>query len=470
MKRYILLLIVLGGLLGFSPSAKSQTGISVTNFKMVRNGMLMVLSMDIDLSRLDVAANRAVILTPRIVKGNDSLSLPSIGIYGRRRYYYYLRNNGSSMITGSDETVLRAECCPQVLTYKNTCDYSAWMDNSRLLIERQDYGCCGNICAEFVDEAGSYFVYKPEVVFVSPRVEAMKSRELSGTAYINFPVSRTEILPDYLNNTAELSKINATIDSVKLDKDIQVTAVSIKGYASPEGSYMQNDRLARLRTEALKAYISARYDFSPSQISMSYEAEDWDGLRAYVATSTLSGKNGILAIIDDTSLQADEKENKMKKNYPEDYAFLLAKCYPALRHTDYRIEYVIRSFSQPDEILRMAKTQPQKLSLQEFFLAANGYSAGSEEFNDLFELAVRMYPSDEIANLNAANVAMIRGDLKRAAGYIAKSGNSVQAIYAKGVYAALTKNFKEAVRFFEQAAKENMPEADRALKQMEFLN
>lgn len=118
----------------------------------------------------------------------------------------------------------------------------------------------------------------------------------------------------------------------------------------------------------------------------------------------------------------------------------------------------------------MAKTQPQKLSLQEFFLAANGYSAGSEEFNDLFELAVRMYPSDEIANLNAANVAMIRGDLKRAAGYIAKSGNSVQAIYAKGVYAALTKNFKEAVRFFEQAAKENMPEAERALKQMEFLN
>lgn len=470
MKRYILLFTILGGLFGFSSDLKSQTDVSVSDFKFVRNGEYMTLSMNLDLSRLDVGTNRAVILTPRIVNGDDSLSLPSVGIYGRRRYYYYLRNNGSAMITGSDETVLKAERCPQMLAYKNNCDYSAWMDNSQLVIQRQDYGCCGNIYAESVGKAGGYFVYKPEIVFVRPQVEVMKSRELSGTAYINFPVSRTEIFPDYLNNAAELRKINATIDSVKLDNDIQVTAVSIKGYASPEGSYIQNDRLARLRTEALKAYISARYDFSSSQIATSYEAEDWGGLRAYVEASTLPGKSGILALIDDTSLRADDKENKIKKNHPEDYAFLLANCYPALRHTDYRIEYVIRSFSQPDEIRRMAKTQPQKLSLQEFFLASQGYEPGSEDFNELFELAVRMYPSDETANLNAANVAMIRGDLNRAAGYIAKSGNSVQAVYARGVYAALTKDFKEAARFFEQAAKGNMPEAERALKQLEFLN
>ncbi|MCI6212236.1 DUF3868 domain-containing protein [Bacteroides heparinolyticus] len=468
-KRYILLLAIVGGLFGFSSDLKSQTDVSVSNFKLVRNGEHITLNMDLDLSRLDVGSNRAVILTPRIVKGNDSLSLPSIGIYGRRRYYYYLRNNGASMITGPNETVLRAERRPEVLNYKNNCDYSAWMDNSQLLIERQDYGCCGDIYAESIGKAGGYFVYVPKFVFVRPEVEVMKSRALSGTAYINFPVSKTEIFPDYLSNATELNKINATIDSVKFDKDIEVTAVSVKGFASPEGSYVQNDRLARLRTDALKAYINARYQLPLSQIATSYEAEDWSGLRAYVEASALAGKSGILAIIDDTSLRADEKENKIKKNYPEDYASLLKECYPLLRHTDYRIEYVIRSFDRPEEVKRLVKTQPQKLSMDEFYLASQDYEPGSDDFNDIFELAVRMYPSDEIANLNAANVAMARGDLKRAAGYIAKAGNSAQAVYARGVYAALSNNFDEATRFFEQAAKENMPEAEGALRQMEFL-
>mgnify|MGYP000703662735 FL=1 len=76
------------------------------------------------------------------------------------------------------------------------------------------------------------------------------------------------------------------------------------------------------------------------------------------------------------------------------------------------------------------QTQPQKLSLNEFYLVAQTYEPGSVEFNDVFETAVRMYPNDEIANLNAANSAMQRKDVENAKRYLQKGGDSPEALYA----------------------------------------
>lgn len=60
----------------------------------------MVVDMDIDMSDLKVESNRAVLFTPLFVNGTDTLSLSSIGVYGRRRYFYYVRN-GESMLSGA---------------------------------------------------------------------------------------------------------------------------------------------------------------------------------------------------------------------------------------------------------------------------------------------------------------------------------------------------------------------------------
>ena len=36
------------------------------------------------------------------------------------------------------------------------------------------------------------------------------------------------------------------------------------------------------------------------------------------------------------------------------------------------------------------------------YLVAQTYEEGSEDFNEVFHIAVRMYPHDPIANINAA--------------------------------------------------------------------
>ena len=276
------------------------------------------------------------------------------------------------------------------------------------------------------------------------------ARVLTGSAYVNFPVNRTEIRPSYMDNVRELGKITGTIDSVKADADITVKALSIKGYASPEGHYEANARLAKGRTDALKDYVSRLYKFDEGFIKASSEPENWQGLRQYVAQSNLENRWAILDIID-SDMKPDAKEWKIKTAYPSDYRFLLDNCYPSLRRSDYRVEYVIRTYSDPVEIKRVMAEQPQKLSLAEFYLAAQSMQPGSREFDDAFETAVRMYPNDPTANLNAANSAMKRGDMEGAGRYLDKAGQSAEAVYARAVYAGLQGNYAKAKQLFSQA-------------------
>ena len=115
-------------------------------------------------------------------------------------------------------------------------------------------------------------------------------------------------------------------------------------------------------------------------------------------------------------------------------------------------------------------TQPQKLSLDEFYLAAQTCTPGSDEFNEIFETAVRMYPDDPAANLNAANTALQKGDLKSAERYLQKAGESPEALYARGAYAMLTEEYDAAADYLRQAEKAGIHEAEEALEELRKRN
>ncbi len=471
MKRTIFILATLFGITGMSEAVAQTTtdiipGVSVENFNMNRNGKYLTVTMDIDLSELDVNSNRAALLTPRLVNGADSLDLPSIGIYGHRRYYYYIRN-GISTISGESEKSFKASNKPEQLEYDNHIHYEKWMDGATLKFHRSDWGCCQEILAECEGVLGRHReVFFPELVFVQPKAEVMKSRSLSGSAYIDFPVDQTVIYPDYRRNTVELGKIQATIDSVRDDKDITITSVWLKGFASPESPYKHNTDLAIGRTAALKKHIGQLYHFADNIIQTDYEPEDWEGLRRFVEQSNIDHRTEILAMID-SDMEPDAKEAKIKRTYPQEYRFMLQNFYPALRHTDYRIDYNIRKFNEEEEIMRIMAEQPQKLSLNEFYLVAGKYEPGTEEFTDIFETAVRMFPSDEIANLNAANAAIRRDDFSVARKYLDKAGDSAEAVYARGALAVREGDLETARRYLNKAKEMGLEKAGRTLNELE---
>lgn len=450
-----------------SISKAEVTGVSIINPQLVRDSTQMEVSMQLNFSALKLKSNRAVILSPIISNGERSEKLPSIGIYGRNRWYQSYRD-GRRPFSNSQEKSYRYSERPTTENYSFSLQYEDWMDGAELFINRYEYGCCNDSSSVSSTALAQYLepeiiIYEPTLIYIRPVADAVKTRELSGKAYIDFPVNRTELNPDFRNNQFELNKIIATIDSVRGDEDITVTAIQIIGSASPEGTYSNNVRLAKGRTEALKDYVIGLYNFDPSLISTDYVPEDWAGLREYVKSSNLTHKNEILAIIDDSTLDLDIKDKRIKTNYGNEYQFLLKEVYPTLRRSDYRIEYAIRSFSNLEEIKQLLNTNPQKLSLSEMFLLAQSLEPGTDEYDEVFEVAVRMYPSDETANLNAANSALARKDLNKAARYLDKAGNSAEAVYARGVLSALNGDKETAIQLIRQAGEMGLEDTDNII-------
>ena len=472
-----LIIIFAAALLFAAPLALAQTvesgSVSAENVKFSKNGDDLVIQMDLNTTGLDIKGNRMVIITPEVSDGINTETLSSVGLYGRKRYMFYLRNIQDKLFGVSDEKAIRSKDAPDIIPYSAIIPFQGWMEKAALKLNVQEKGCAN--CDKGSDEGlladrpmiPEAPVIKPKAAYVTPQAEAVKSRSLEGRAFINFEVNKTVIKPDYMTNPVELDKIIATIDSVKNDSDIQVKSISIKGFASPEGSWANNERLAKGRTTALKNYINNLYKFDNDLISTSYEVEDWDGLKAFVEGSNLAAKDDILAIINEGG-DADKKEAKIKAKFPEQYDFLLKNVYPSLRHSDYVINYVISNFSDPKEIREIAKTAPQKLSLNEFFLAAQDCESGSEEFADLFETAVRMYPDNEVANLNAASSELSHGDLVNAEKHLKKAGNSPQAQYARAMLLALKGNYSDALPKL-RALSNQVPEAADAVAQIENI-
>lgn len=468
MKRLFVIIAVLAG---FAASARAQRVDDVVfeDVRIKKNGDLMTVSMNINIEELDVRSRRSLHIVPVLRNGEDSLELAPVGIYGRGRYIYYLRN-GESVFEELGEEVYKEKDAPDHISYSTNVSFAEWMDGSQVHISQKTCGCCEKLMDENSAALAEFKipVFDPHMIFVQPDPEIEKIRELSGEAYIEFIVSRTDIRPEYRNNIVEINKILATIDSVKNDKDITVKKIHLKGFASPESPYSNNERLAKGRTEALKQYVLDQYDFDESTIITDYEPENWEGLRRFVESSNIPNRDAILAAID-SDRKPDNKEWYIKSTWRQDYKYLYQNCYPALRKTDYRIEYNIKTYTDINEIVEVFKTSPNKLSLNELFLASTAYEPGTEEYNDVFETAARMYPNDPITNLNAANVAIASGHFKDARKYLLKAGDSAEATYAWGLYYIGVGDYDRADDMLKQARELGISESNEMLRQSAAL-
>ena len=74
-----------------------------------------------------------------------------------------------------------------------------------------------------------------------------------------------------------------------------------------------------------------------------------------------------------------------------------------------------------------------------------------------------MYPSDPVANLNAANTAMIKGDYDRAMRYLDKAGDSAEALYGRGVLEVLREDFDAARPYLLEAERMGITKAREVL-------
>lgn len=436
-------------------------------------GKDIVLKTTFVLDSLNMRSNSRMVVTP-VLEGNGgqmALFRP-VMINGRRQHIYYQRNGDKRYPDALEVRYEKGK--PQSVDYLDSLPYEAWMDGAGLRFSTDTCGC-GNLLGSnagevhrlnFHPETGMILAFLPPVVGPDP------VSSITGKAYLDYPVNRTELYPDYRNNPRELQKIIETIDKVRNDSNVTITGIDIHGYASPEGSWANNIRLSEGRAATLKGYIMQLRHFEDEIFTVNNTPEDWDGLDSLLSASNLDNREEILAVVRDRDMDPDARNEKIKKMWPVQYKFILDTWYPALRHSDYTVQYRIRTMSdrQAAKLLHM---QPQLLSLNKMFRIANLYTPGSDEYNEVFDIAVRIYPNDPIANMNAANIAINRGLLDQAAMYLGKAGDSPEATHSRGVLAMLQHRFDEAETLLESARQAGIQEAETnltILKKMRELN
>lgn len=465
-------IIYIGFLLAFAGTAQAQEGvkgrITVNDVSLSVAGDSLRVQMDMDFSALHLPANRSVSLLPSLRMDTAIVRLPGVDVMGRRQYIQWQRNTGRSAMT---QVIRRYNGTTQHLHYQTAVPIAERPGLVRLYLDEDSCGCLREVLADrnrlLAEQDFTPAVFTPHFVYISPQAETRKTRHEKGAAYVDFPVNKTDIRPDYRGNRSELAKIENTINRIKGDADVSINHITIKGYASPEGSYANNSRLAEARTRSLVDYLKKEYPLDASLFRLDYEPEDWEGLRAYVIKGSLPEKDALLGLID-SGLEADAKERRLRTEYPEAYRTLLRDCFPALRHSDYVVAYTVRGFDV-EEARKLIWKEPQKLSLQEMYAVAQTYGTGSKEYNEVFETAVRLFPDDEAANLNAANSAMQRGDTAGAARYLEKAGEGASAEYARGILAALKSEYDAASAYLQKAKAGGIAEADDALRQIERM-
>jgi hypothetical protein len=264
-------------------------------------------------------------------------------------------------------------------------------------------------------------IYEPAFTasFVTPEVEVVKTRSETGRAYLDFAVGRSEIVPGFKNNAAELHKMNALIESVRTNPEATITGITITGYASPEGSYASNMTLSERRAQALRSYIGSTYRLPTVLFAVYGAGEDWNGLERLVEESVIPQREQILSIIRGLGIFDGRERRLMELAGGAPYRQMKGEMFPQLRRVEYEVGYTVLPFTveKGKEVFR---TRPGDLSLNEMFLIANTYPIGSESFNEVLETAARLFPDSDVANLNAAASALNRKDAVSAARYLDK--------------------------------------------------
>jgi len=454
----------------------SDKPVSVMSSDVSKVGSQLLINITLDLTNLKLQPNRSMSIVPVLYTKDNNKVLSKILVNGRTKHIVYTRNTQRKKYKDVAIEVKRIDNVFQHVNYQISVPFQKWMQQAILSLRLDLCGCGGNseenaqlkvlALADLNIKENDENNFIPAVAYLVPQNEAIKKRTEKGSAYLDFPVNETIIYPDYRRNPDELKKIKQTIEIVKNDKNTNITSITIHGYASPEGSYPNNERLAKERADALKLYVRNLYNFDKNIITTTYTPEDWEGLSRFVTSSGIKTKKEIQAIIDQ-NIHPDMKEQKLKKlEGGELFRYLQIECFPALRHSDYMVNYVVRGFSI-EETKDVIGKRPQQLSLKEMFMLAQTYVKGSSEFNEVFEIAVRMFPEDPIANLNASSIALIKHDLSSAKKYLQKADNELpETINNLGILAMFEGRKEEAQSLFDKALKAGIPEAATNLKEL----
>lgn len=159
----------------------------------------------------------------------------------------------------------------------------------------------------------------------------------NASCLVNFPVGSTEVIDTLGSNKEELGRVPSKMREINEGNEFVIDSIILKAGCSPEGGYAANKLLAAGRAASLHSYLAPVLGTNAEAVELVKEqpqAENWEKLTALIKEKELPNKDGVLEVIQNTE-DPDQREFKIREEYPEDYEVIRNELYPMLRAVDF---------------------------------------------------------------------------------------------------------------------------------------
>lgn len=236
-------------------------------------------------------------------------------------------------------------------------------------------------------------------------------------ANIKFLINQANLRASELNSVSikDLGKILREINDNEETRAL--SSIEVSAYASPDGKYSFNEKLAEKRQNVSSDYLKNELKKikMKADVDTKFTAEDWEGFQELVSKSNLQDKAVILRVL--SMYQDPEEREQQISNMSEVYTDIKESILPELRRARLIVNYEIIGRSD-EQILDQYKQDASKLSVEELVYGANKLVKDEATRQQWNETIAKLYPSDYRSLNNMAQQAIANGNVDAAQNYL----------------------------------------------------
>lgn len=241
-------------------------------------------------------------------------------------------------------------------------------------------------------------------------------------ANIKFLINQANLRASELNSVSikDLGNILREINDNEETRALQ--NIEVSAYASPDGKYALNEKLAEQRQNVSANYLKGELKKiqMEADVDTKFTAEDWDGFQELISKSNLQDKDVILRVL---SMYKDPEEREEQiRNMSEVFTDIKESILPELRRARLIVNYEVIGRSDV-QILSQYDLDPSKLSVEELVYGANKLVKDEDTRRQWNETIARQYPSDYRPLNNMAQVAIANGQTELAQTYLNRAAS-----------------------------------------------
>jgi tetratricopeptide (TPR) repeat protein len=236
-------------------------------------------------------------------------------------------------------------------------------------------------------------------------------------ANVKFLIGQAQLRKSELQNNSVKEFVRLLAEIAKDQEGKVIDAVEVSAYASPDGGYQLNERLAGKRQDVASQFVEQQLKMTNNDVDVDakYTAEDWEGFQELVAASDIQDKDVILRVL---SMYKDPEEREQQiKSISSAFRELADGILPQLRRARMIINYQLIG-RDDDQIMQQLRDDATQLSVEEMLYGATLYDNDADRMERVYKQTTRIYPNDARAYNNVAMMEYAKGNYDQAAEWL----------------------------------------------------